>query len=109
GDYLGLWEHRHLFPRNSIRLFYPSLTVREENLDLVAYLITQMTQGFTDPQKEKYREGLEKLHLKSLGEIGVVRFIDKLLQAIDDLSSKENKRAVPTANAVKRGLHLVRG
>lgn len=107
GDYLGLWEKRHLFPENNIKLFYPSLTVREENLDLVSYLIAQMTQGFTDPQKEKYREALEGIRLAE-EDMGVVRFIEKLLQVLSDLRDKD-KRTAPTTNAVMRGLRMVRG
>ncbi|MDE2925983.1 MAG: ATP-binding protein [Acidobacteriota bacterium] len=106
GDYLGLWEQREGFPKNSIHLFYPSLTVREENLDLVGYLIAQMTQGFTDPQKEKYREALERIDLRNK-EVGVVPFIEKLLQKLED-SSSGDRRTAPTIRAVKRGFRLVR-
>ncbi len=54
GDYLGFWANKDKFPKNRIRLFYPSLKVKEENRDLIGYLVSQMTQGFTDPQREKY-------------------------------------------------------
>src|SRR6185436_15244435 len=79
GDYLGLWLRRDLFPNNDIRLFFPSLSVKEENRDLVGYLVSRMTQGFTEPQKEIYIETLESISLDRDG-IEVTRFIDLLLQ-----------------------------
>ena len=102
GDYLGLWEKRDLFPKNSIELFYPSLRVREENLSLVGYLVSQMTQGFTDPQKEKYYEALGKINLNQ--DISVQKFIDKVLVKLDELQA-QHRGTIP---AIKRGLRLVR-
>ena len=105
GDYLGLWEKRELFPNNSIRLFYPSLTVREENLDQVSYLIAQMTQGFTDPQKETYQNALEQTDLKSeILDMG--RFIGKLLQT--PALVKDGNKTTATMRAVSRALRLVK-
>lgn len=107
GDYLGLWERKELFPDNSIRLYFPSLTVREQNLDLVGYLIAQMTQGFTDPQKEAYREALEQIDLQS-ESLDVGRFIGKLLQTLGGPRNGGNKKVSATIRAVRRGLRLVR-
>ena len=107
GDYLGLWERKELFPNNSIRLYFPSLTVREQNLDLVGYLIAQMTQGFTDPQKEAYREALEQIDLQS-ESLDVGRFIGKLLQTLGGPKNGGNNKVSATIRAVQRGLRLVR-
>jgi DNA helicase HerA-like ATPase len=107
GDYLGLWENKDKFPRSTIRLYYPHLTVREENLDLVSYLIEQMTQGFTDPQKDKYREALEKVSIPKR-DADVTKFIGLLLQVLDNNEGSENRRGdLPTVRAVRRGLRLV--
>ncbi len=107
GDYLGLWTRRDLFPNNAIRLFFPSLTVKDENRDLVAYLVSQMTQGFTDPQKERYHEALEHI---SIGQdrVGVVDFIDLLIQDLDQTKKKGTQGHPGTIPAVIRGLRLVR-
>jgi len=107
GDYLGLWEKREHFPEKKIRLLFPSLTVQEANRDLVTYLIEQMTQGFTDPQKERYRAISEKIDLGKEEKISMVRFLDKLLQELDDQKAGD-KRNLPTLLAVKRGLRMVR-
>jgi DNA helicase HerA-like ATPase len=102
GDYLGLYLKRDLFPKNVIKLYYPSITVKEENRDLIGYLVAQMTQGFTDPQKEKYSEALDGLSLE--GEtISVPRFVDRLVQKLDALTA-QHRGTIP---AVKRGLRMV--
>src|SRR5579883_2692527 len=49
GDYLGFWAKRELFPNNTIKIFYPHVRVQEETRDLIAFLIREMTQGFTEP------------------------------------------------------------
>jgi DNA helicase HerA-like ATPase len=103
GDYLGLWLRRELFPKNSIKLFFPSLVVKEENRDLIGYLVAQMTQGFTDAQKEKYHEALEKVSVADR-EMDVVRFIDLIIQQLADIQA-QHRGTVP---AIQRGLRMVR-
>jgi DNA helicase HerA-like ATPase len=102
GDYLGLWSRQELFPKNKIRLFFPHLTVKEENRDLIGYLVAQMTQGFTEPQKEEYHNALEKVELDSKG-ITVNVFIDRLLQGLANVQGRHHG----TIPAVKRGLRIV--
>lgn len=105
GDYLGLWVRRGLFPDNSIRLFYPNLSVNEENLSLVSFLVSQMTQGFTDPQRDAYSDAVEKVALKD--EVDVVKFIDRVQTKLSDMKEgfKGHRGTIP---AVLRGLRLVR-
>lgn len=102
GDYLGLWLTRERFAKNNIRVFYPHLAVKEENRDLVAYLVSQMTQGFTDPQKESYHEALEKINLAG-SEVDLTRFIELVLAKLDQGTA----RHPGTIPAVRRGLRLV--
>ena len=104
GDYLGLWEKRDLFPESQINLYYPSLRVNNQNLGLVAYLVSQMTQGFTDPQKEKFHEAIDQIEIREDEELSVTHFIDKLLQKIGDLSAQHRG----TLPAIRRGLKMVR-
>lgn len=104
GDYLGLWSKRDLFPKNTIRLFYPNLIVKEENRHLVGYLVKQMTQGFSDPQKEVYSQALESLQVDSEGVV-VSLFLERLLQKLDGMKAGH----AGTIPAVKRGLRIVLG
>lgn len=103
GDYLGFWEKRHLFPKNNIRLFYPSLKVNNENLDLIGYLVQSMTQGFTDAQREKYYEALGDMS-DSDADQTVPGFIDRLIQKLSNVQA-QNRGTIP---AIKRQLGLVR-
>lgn len=102
GDYLGLWSRQDLFPKNRIRLFFPHLKVKEENRDLIAYLVEHMTQGFTDPQREEYHKALESVSLDTDGST-VSAFIDRLLQ---QLSTAQGRHA-GTIPAVRRALRIV--
>lgn len=104
GDYLGFWEKREIFPKNKIRLFYPHLNVCEQNRDIIGYLVSEMTQGFTDPQKEKYEKAKESIDLSGKQTLDVNTFIDKLLQKVENL---DQKKPSPTKSVVKRQLRLV--
>ena len=102
GDYLGLWKKREsLFSGSKINLYYPHLMVNNQNLNHVAYLVSQMTQGFTEPQKAKYEEMVARTEIGD-EELSIVNYIDKLLQ-IDPTASHAG-----TIPAIKRGLRIVR-
>src|SRR5690606_181671 len=81
GDYLGLWEKRDLLNGAEVKLFYPYLQVTEESRDLIGYLVRQLTQGFSDAQRQVYEEAAEKV---SIGNkpITVSSFIDRVLQEL---------------------------
>lgn len=104
GDYLGLYTKRGLFPEQTIKLYYPYLSVRQQNKDLVGYLVSQMTQGLTDAQREKYDEALEKVTIRS-AQIDLTDFIGLIAQKLDEMEA----RHPGTIPAVKRGLRIVRG
>ena len=104
GDYLGFWSRRDLFKDNTIKLFYPSVRVQEETRDLIAFLVREMTQGLTEPQREAYEDALEKTKIDKNGN-DVATFIDRL---VDELS-KFQARHAGTVPAVKRALRIVQG
>jgi hypothetical protein len=104
GDYLGFWEKRGLFKENSIKLFYPNLIVNEKNRDMISFLVGQMTQGFSDPQKDKFQEALDNIQLSSNREVRIRDFIDELMQELSGLSA-QSRGTIP---AVKRGLRFVK-
>jgi DNA helicase HerA-like ATPase len=104
GDYLGFWaKQKELFPKNIIRLFYPHVRVQEETRDLIAFLIREMTQGFTEPQREAYEMALGQTEIDDNGN-DVSTFIDRLLQALANVTA----RHAGTVPAVRRALRIVR-
>jgi DNA helicase HerA-like ATPase len=105
GDYLGLYTKRHLFPDRTVKLYFPYLAVKQQNKDLVGYLVSQMTQGLTDAQREKYDEALDKVTISSR-QIDITEFIELLMQKLDEIVQARHPGTVP---AVKRGLRTVRG
>jgi DNA helicase HerA-like ATPase len=103
GDYLGVWEKRDLFPNNKIKLYYPSVNVNDRNRDLISFLVSRMTQGFTDPQKDKFHEAMDATDLKDGESVPVSIFISRLLQQLGQIQAKHGG----TIPAIRRGLRLV--
>ncbi len=103
GDYLGLWTQRSLFPGVDVKLFYPHLVLNEGNIELVGELVTAMTQGLTDPQREVFYDALGRM--EAANDEGVVSFIERLLQ---ELGNEQFRPRHPgTVPAIRRQLRLV--
>ncbi len=103
GDYLGLWENNKAMPGTEVKLFYPHLEVTEESRDLIGYLVSQLTQGFTDAQREKYEEASNRVTLNDDSSVTVSHFVDLVLQELEN----ERARHPGTVPAVKRSLRFV--
>ncbi|HHV53905.1 MAG TPA: ATP-binding protein [Firmicutes bacterium] len=103
GDYLGLWENRQVLSGAQVKLFYPYLQVTEDSRDLIAYLVRQLTQGFSDAQREKYEEAANSV---ALGEdpLPITNFVERVLQEL----GRTDARHPGTLPAVKRGLRFVK-
>ena len=54
GDYLGLFEKRALFKGSEVKIFYPVIRVWENNIGIIADLISKMGRTLTDPQQHFY-------------------------------------------------------
>jgi DNA helicase HerA-like ATPase len=106
GDYLGVYTRRDVFSGRTVRLFFPSVGVNEYNRDLVGYLVSRMTQGFTDPQKDEYQEAAEKVTLRADRDTPIGLFIDLVIQKLDERRTAGGT-VLRTLSAVKRGLRLV--
>ena len=104
GDYLGFWEKRDLFPKSTIKLYYPHLTVNERNRDVIGFLVARMTQGFTDTQQEKFHEAMESVETPDERGVPINLFIEKLLQELSRVQA-QHRGTIP---AVRRGLRLVK-
>jgi len=106
GDYLGFWSKRDLFPRSTIRLFYPDMRIQDETRDLIGYLVKEMTQGLTEPQRDVFDAALEDTRVDERGtEVSV--FIDRLLQKLESMRDDNQRRHPGTIPAVKRTLRIV--
>lgn len=103
GDYLGFWEHKDKFSKNEIKLYYPFLSVNEENRDVISFLVKQMTQGFTDAQKDAFQNASERIKIKDKETLDLQNYIKQLISEVDSESGKLKS----TISAVKRGLRMV--
>lgn len=107
GDYLGFWSKRDLFPKNTIKLFFPNIRVQDETRDLIGYLVRQMTQGLTEPQRDAFGEAIEATTIDPAGN-DVVQFIDRLQIKLKDMKDRTGRHP-GTIPAVMRSLRIVKG
>lgn len=114
GDYLGLWEKRHLFPKTTVKLFYPHIVMTHENQRIVDTLISKMTEGLTPPQQELLNWLLSRVDPKE-GQ-AVLDYIKTLVGVAENVRSKKEKTdkdkddikfGGATANVVRRSLRII--
>jgi DNA helicase HerA-like ATPase len=116
GDYIGLSKCRDLLQEESpgceIKLFFPELLVLKNGEDLVLKLISQMTNGLTEPQAD-YVRGLFDTNSAREGEKALA-YIQRLIALADQhLSGSTPPRGAgsgnwrPTVGAVRRSLRIV--
>ena len=61
GDYLGFVKKQKLFPNNKIKLFYPSLSVKAEDKEIIYTLINKLGKPLTEPQNDYLNTLLNKV------------------------------------------------
>lgn len=115
GDYLGLFEKRHLFDGSDIKIMYPVIRVWENNIGIISDLIGKMGRSLTDPQQQFFNFLINGVDVAD-GEQATT-FIQRLMDFADNIASKKRNKdhladelsevRGPTINAVKRSLSFV--
>lgn len=115
GDYLGLFEKRHLFGGSDIKIMYPVVRVWENNIGIISDLIGKMGRSLTDPQQQFFNFLINGVDVAD-GEQATT-FIQRLMDFADNIASKKRSKDQladelsevrgPTINAVKRSLSFV--
>jgi DNA helicase HerA-like ATPase len=110
GDYIGLSQCKDLLrkeaPGTDVRLFYPELLMQSDGEELVIKLITQMTNGLSEPQSD-YLRGVFATNKANNGE-PTLDYIQRLATIVDrDINNPRDRRQVPTMYAVRRSLRIV--
>lgn len=117
GDYIGLAKCINKLkeenPDCKIKLFYPALLIQKDGEDLIIKLISQMTDGITEPQSN-YLHALFVRYEANDGQ-DALDYIDILIQKIStDLTQTSSPSGAPSGNwrptvgAVARLLRIVR-
>ena len=117
GDYLGFFEKRNLFPDTKVRVLYPMIRVRPDNVGIVADLIDKMGKKLTDAQQQFYFYLLNAVDVVE-GE-PAADYIERLMDCADAVKAKKTRKddslgdeladtRAMTMNAVKRSLSFVR-
>lgn len=112
GDYIGLAKCKEMLqeeaPGCDIKLFYPDLLMQKEGEALIEKVISQMTDGMSEPQSDYLRSLFNSLPSKE-GE-AAIDYIERLVGRVEqDVGAQTNRRAVPTMYAVRRSLRIVHG
>ena len=115
GDYLGFYEKRTMFPTTDVKIFYPAIQVRQENLNVVTNLITKMGRKLSEAQQQFYYYLLNNTEIT--GQVKAVDFIQRLIDHASKVARKKRTKdevsdeianVMPsTMNAVSRSLQFV--
>lgn len=106
GDYLGLWQRREALGRAEVNLYYPHISMTDQNRHIVEILISKMTEGLTEPQKEEFATVLAEAEPVD-GE-SILRYIGRLKNNLKKrMSTVQDKRKVPTLSVCLRQLSAV--
>ncbi len=115
GDYLGLFEKRHLFDGSDVKILYPVIRVWENNIGIISDLISKMGRSLTDPQQQFYNYVVNGVDAADGEE--ATTFIQRLVDYADAIAAKKRAKdqlgdeladvRTPTINAVKRSLTFV--
>lgn len=117
GDYLGFYEKRDRFPNARVRVLYPVIRVRQDNLGIISDLIDKMGKKLTDPQQQFYLYLLNNAKLTD-GETAA-SFLRKMIDHAEAVAAKKRRKdgqdlsedladtRTGTMNVVKRSLEFV--
>lgn len=109
GDYLGLSKCQDLLQQESpgctVRLFYPELLMQTDGEGLIEKLVSQMTDGLTEPQADYLRSAFASVRAAD-GE-SCIDYIDKLISQAEKDAAQGGGRVAPTRLAVRRSLRIV--
>lgn len=116
GDYLGLYERRAELGEVDVKLFYPRIHVKRDNVDTISDLISKMGAKLTDPQLQ-FHQYLMGAELRE-GAIAAQYLQDLIDYALNIRQKKrQGKEHLPdelqdvrdaTMNAVIRNLSFVK-
>jgi hypothetical protein len=114
GDYLGLFEKRKLFPDSNIRILYPMIRVRKDNVGIIGDLIDKMGRKLTEAQQQFY---VYLLNDTDFGETeSATTYIQRLIDRAGHIAAMDKNHKPPelaeirgmTMNAVRRSLEFVK-
>lgn len=110
GDYLGLWKCRELLEKEApgvkIRLFFPELLMQNEGESIILKLISQMTDGLSEPQSDYLQHLMNAEH--TTGGEPVQDYLSRLIaRANREIGNPPNGFRAPTIGAVRRAMNIV--
>jgi DNA helicase HerA-like ATPase len=115
GDYLGFFEKRSLFRETNVRIFFPMIRMREDNLGIIADLIDKMGRRLTEAQQQFYQYLVSATEMTD-GE-AATDYIQRLIDHASNIAGRQRRKEhLPdeignilgtTINAARRSLEFV--
>ena len=90
GDYLGFVKKQNLCPNNKIKLFYPSLSVKAEDKEIIYTLINKLGKPLTEPQNDYLNTLLNKV---KFDESSIIKFLNSLISFSKGLLDSKNSKS----------------
>ena len=90
GDYLGFVKKQNIFPKNKIKLFYPSLSVKAEDKEIIYTLINKLGKPLTEPQNDYLNTLLNKV---KFDESSIIKFLNSLISFSKGLLDTKNSKS----------------
>ena len=90
GDYLGFVKKQNIFPKNKIKLFYPSLSVKAEDKEIIYTLINKLGKPLTEPQNDYLNTLLNKV---KFDESSIIKFLNSLISFSKGLLDTKNLKS----------------
>ncbi len=109
GDYLGfVQKQKKHFPSNKVKLFYPNLSVRSEDKEIIYTLIDKLGTSLTDPQKDFLNSLLEKVKYEGGSLLKYIKLLNLKSREYASSSSTSFKNIKPASMfVVARSLNIV--
>ena len=109
GDYLGfVQKQKKYFPDNKVKLFYPNLSVRAEDKEIVYTLIDKLGNTLTDPQRDFLNSLLEKIKYEGGSLLQYIKLLNVKAREFASSGSTSFKNVKPASMfVVARSLRIV--
>lgn len=90
GDYLGfVQKNKQMFPDNKVKLFYPNLSIKSEDKEIIYTLIEKLGKPLTEPQNDYLNSLINKVKYE---ESSLIKYINKLIDQSRDYIKDRNSK-----------------
>ena len=98
GDYLGfVQKNKSLFPNNKVKLFYPNLSIKAEDKEIIYTLIEKLGKPLTEPQNDYLNALINRV---KQSDNSLVKYINNLIAQSKDYIRDRNSKSKGTSSGM---------